>query len=388
MKSERNKNIREAILLPIRILKKISLAVVISALIYSCGNKSTKEENTSSIKLPVISLENQSQTIVKEYPASVHAKSSIQIRPQVEGILEKIYVDEGQKVVKGELLFKINDRPFIERLNQASANLEVAKSALIKSEQEVSKKQSLVDNKVITDFQLKNAISDREIAKANLRQAKAQEENARISLSYTQIRANKDGVVGRLETKEGSLVGPSDNQELTTLSDNNILQVYFAFSESDFISLKRSANNVSIEKIIDNLPPVKLILSDQTVYDQPGKIDMVDGQFKANTGSIMLRATFPNPTGFLREGNTGKLQIPSVYDGVIVVPQESIMETQGKIFVFKVGEDNKVHQQEIQILGKNQNLLIVKSGLQDGDRIVAKGTESLKEDQVIIPVKE
>lgn len=388
MKSGKNKNTREAILLPIGILKKIALVVVISVFIYSCVNKSTKEENKVFIKVPVISLENQSQSILNEYPASIRAISSIEIRPQVEGVLEKIYVDEGEKVAKGQLLFKINDRPFIERLNQASANLEAAKSALIKSEQEVTKKQSLVDNKVIADFQLKNALSDREIARANLRQAKAEEENARINLSYTKIRANRDGIIGRLETKEGSLVGPANNRALTTLSDNGNLHVYFTLSENDYISLKKSSNSVSVEKIIELFPPVQLILSDQTVYDQIGKVDMIDGQFNATTGSIMLRATFPNPTGFLREGNTGKLQIPNVYDNVLVIPQESIKETQGKIFVFKVSDDNKVHQQEVQILGKNQNLLIVKTGLQSGDKIVAKGIESLKEDQTIIPVKE
>lgn len=381
-----NKNRRTKIYSGIKIKKKYIYIVLLSTVFYSCGNSSSKNDKYESPSVPVIELIAKQETITKEYPASIQAVSNIEIRPQVEGILDKIYIEEGSRVTKGQLLFQINDRPFVEKLNQAIAHLEVTKSELYRAQQEVDKKQTLLENKVITDFQLKTATSERETAKANLKQANAAVENARINLAYTQIKANTDGFIGKLQKKEGSLVGPSNIEALTTLSDNRNLHVYFALSENDFMSLRNSSNGTTMEEKIKSMPPVKLILSDQTEYDQTGKIDVINSQFETNTASISLRATFGNPSGFLRNGNTGKIQIPTNYANVIVIPQESVVEMQGKVFVFKVEKDNKINQQAIEILGQNDSGYLIKSGLVNGDKIVVRGIELLKDGQTISPV--
>ncbi|MGY5253493.1 efflux RND transporter periplasmic adaptor subunit [Sphingobacterium spiritivorum] len=360
------------------------------ALLYSCSTGTSKPADATPppAALPVMTIQMADETTYQEYPASVEALANVEIRPQIEGILDHIYVDEGQKVSKGQLLFKINDRPYQERLNQAKANLQVAQASLENAELEVEKKNRLVNNKVLTDFQLQTAVSARNAAKASVQQAKSAIEAAKINVGYTLIRASSDGYIGRLQKKQGSLITPMDAQALTGLSDIRDLHVYFSLSENDFVQFKNNAKGKSIEEKIKNLPPVTLVLSDQQNYEHTGKIDMVDGQFDKNTGSITLRATFPNPDGLLRSGNTGRIRLSKSIDQALLVPTAATLEMQDKIFVYTVGKDNKVMQQPIQVLGKTGNNYLVKDGLKEGDRIVVKGIDMLQEGQVIAPQSE
>lgn len=240
----------------------------------------------------------------------------------------------------------------------------------------------------MTDFQLQTAVSARNAAKASVQQAKSAIEAAKINVGYTLIRASSDGYIGRLQKKQGSLITPMDAQALTGLSDIRDLHVYFSLSENDFVQFKNNAKGKSIEEKIKNLPPVTLVLSDQQNYEHTGKIDMVDGQFDKNTGSITLRATFPNPDGLLRSGNTGRIRLSKSIDQALLVPTAATLEMQDKIFVYTVGKDNKVMQQPIQVLGKTGNNYLVKDGLKEGDRIVVKGIDMLQEGQVIAPQSE
>lgn len=335
--------------------------------------------------LPVVAISSGQQTVYQEYPASIEGTANVEIRPQVEGTLDVIYVDEGAKVKKGQALFKINDRPYQEQLNQALANLHAAEAALVNAEIEVEKKTKLVNNKVLADFQLKTAVAARNVAKANLEQAKAGVGSARINLGYTVIKAPTDGYIGRLLKKQGSLVTPADAQALTDLSDIHELHVYFALGENDFVSFKNNFEGTTLEEKLKKLPPITLVLSDQTEYAQTGKIDMVDGQFDKNTGAITLRATFPNKEGLLRSGNTGKVRLGKQHAKVLLVPQMATLEMQDKIFVYTVNDSNKVNKQPIEVIGKSGASYLVKSGVKDGDHIVYKGMDLLQEDQVIAP---
>jgi RND family efflux transporter, MFP subunit len=337
------------------------------------------------VTLPVVTIENGNETVYQEYPATIEASANIEIRPQVEGILEHIYIDEGAKVTQGQTLFKINDRPYQEQLNQAKANLLAAKATLENAELEVEKKTRLVNNKVLTDFQLKTAISARNAAKANVQLALSAVETAKINVGYTLIRASAEGYIGRLQRKQGSLVGPTDPQPLTALSNVRDLHVYFSLGENDFIAFKNNTEGNNLQQKLNNLPPISLVLSDQTIYDQKGKIDMVDGQFDKNTGAITLRATFNNPEGVLRNGNTGRVRLPKKYAQTLLVPQLATLEMQDKIFVYTVGKENKVVQQPITVIGKSGANYLVSKGVNAGDRIVYKGIDLLQDGQKITP---
>jgi len=364
----------------------VKTAYLLSAIfLYSCSTGTSKPIDQPPVSLPVVAIENGNETVYQEYPATIEASANIEIRPQVEGILEYIYVDEGAKVNKGQALFKINDRPYQEQLNQAKANLLAAKAALENADLEVEKKTKLVNTKVLTEFQLKTAISARNAAKANVQLAISAVETAKINLGYTLIRASAEGYIGRLQRKQGSLVGPTDSQPLTELSNVKDLHVYFSLGENDFIAFKNNTEGNTLQQKLHNLPPISLVLSDQTIYDQKGKIDMVDGQFDKNTGAITLRATFNNPEGVLRNGNTGRVRLQKKYTQALLVPQLATLEMQDKIFVYTIGKENKVVQQPITVIGKSGANYLVSKGLNAGDRIVYKGIDLLQDGQKITP---
>lgn len=364
----------------------VKTAYLLSAIfLYSCSTGTSKPIDQPPVSLPVVAIENGNETVYQEYPATIEASANIEIRPQVEGILEYIYVDEGAKVNKGQALFKINDRPYQEQLNQAKANLLAAKAALENADLEVEKKTKLVNTKVLTEFQLKTAISARNAAKANVLLAISAVETAKINLGYTLIRASAEGYIGRLQRKQGSLVGPTDSQPLTALSNVKDLHVYFSLGENDFIAFKNNTEGNTLQQKLHNLPPISLVLSDQTIYDQKGKIDMVDGQFDKNTGAITLRATFNNPEGVLRNGNTGRVRLQKKYTQALLVPQLATLEMQDKIFVYTIGKENKVVQQPITVIGKSGANYLVSKGLNAGDRIVYKGIDLLQDGQKITP---
>ncbi|WP_324759958.1 efflux RND transporter periplasmic adaptor subunit [Sphingobacterium thalpophilum] len=389
MKTNVSPSLKKIYIPALNSVKRINIvktAYVLSAIfLYSCSTGTSKPMDAPPLSLPVIAIEQGNETVYQEYPATIEASSNIEIRPQVEGILEQIYVDEGARVRKGQALFKINDRPYQEQLNQAKANLLAAKATLENAELEVEKKTKLVNNKVLTDFQLKSAISARNAAKANVQLAVSAVEAAKINVGYTLIRASADGYIGRLQRKQGSLVGPTDGQPLTTLSNVKDLHVYFSLGENDFIAFKNNTAGDNLQQKLNNLPPISLVLSDQTVYDQKGKIDMVDGQFDKNTGAITLRATFSNPEGVLRNGNTGRVRLQKKYDQALLVPQLATLEMQDKIFVYTVGKENKVVQQPITVIGKSGANYLVSKGISAGDRIVYKGIDLLQDGQKITP---
>jgi len=311
----------------------------------------------------------------------------VEIRPQVAGNLEKVFVDEGAFVSKGQLLFKINEQPFREQLNNALASLHAAEAAVINAQLEVDKLTPLVQNKVVSDYQLKAAKAGYKIAVANVNQAKAMVGSAEINLGYTSIKAPVSGYLGRLPKKQGSLVGPADVEALTQLSDVHEVHVYFSLGESDFIAFKSQHAGNSINEKINNLPPVTLVLADNSDYSEKGRIDMVDGQFDKNTGAITLRASFPNAKGLLRSGNTGKIKLDMKHSDALLIPQEATMEVQDKIYVFTVDKTNKVSKQPIVVAGKSGTDYLVTNGIKSGDRIVFKGFENLQEGTVINPEK-
>ncbi|TYR35764.1 efflux RND transporter periplasmic adaptor subunit [Sphingobacterium phlebotomi] len=362
-----------------------SLYILSVFFLYSCTTGTSQPVISAPPALPVVTLDSEDQIIYQEYPASIEGASMIEVRPQVEGTLDRIYVDEGAQVQKNQLLFKINDRLYQEQLNQAKANLQAAEAALENTALEVEKKKRLVANKVLTDFQLKAAVSAHQVAKASVQQAKSVVEAAIINVGYTEIRATTDGYIGRLLKKQGSLVSPVDSEPLTQLSDVRTLHVYFSLGENDFIAFKSDTKGETLEQKLQQVPPVTLLLSNQSIYEHTGKIDMIDGQFDKNTGAITLRATFPNPEGILRNGNTGKIRLEKHYLEAVLIPQLATIEIQDKIFVYKVNDDNKVSQQSITIVGKNGENYLVEKGIKAGDRIVYKGIDLLQDGQVITP---
>ncbi|CAD0008071.1 efflux RND transporter periplasmic adaptor subunit [Flavobacterium chungangense] len=365
------------------IITSFILALVLS----SCADKSQAPAPPPPPVLPVAAITSENTTTDNEYPASIQGTVDVEIRPQVSGNLDRVLVDEGAYVSKGQTLFKINERPFREQLNNALASLHAAEAALINAQLEVDKLTPLVQNKVVSDYQLKTAKASQKIAAANIEQAKAMVASAKINLGYTNVTAPVSGYIGRLPKKQGSLVSATDVEPLTTLSDVHEVFAYFSLGETDFINFKSQYSGNSIGDKIKKLPPVSLILADNNAYPQTGKIDMVDGQFDKTTGAITLRATFPNANGTLRSGNTGRIRLGLQHDDAILVPQSATIEMQDKVFVFTVDKNNKVTKMPITVVGKSGTNYLIKDGVKSGDQIVLSGIDKLQEGQVIQPDK-
>jgi RND family efflux transporter MFP subunit len=362
--------------------------LILALMAFGLASCTTKSQQSASLQqLPVIQVASGNATTFADYPAAIQGIDNVEIRPQVSGTLDKVFVEEGAYVQVGQPLFKINEAPYREKLNNARASLHAATGALANSELEIEKLTPLVNSKVIADYQLKTAGSSREIALGNVEQAKADIAAAQINVGYTLIKAPVSGYIGLLPKKRGNLVGPADLTPLTDLSDVKQVHVYFALGEYDFIRFKKQYSGKTLAEKIRDLPQVELILADDSAYTVKGRIDLIDGQFNKNTGAITVRATFVNPEGLLRSGNTGKVRLGLNFSNQLILPQSATLEMQDKTFVFLVDEHNKVTRQPITITGKSGTNYLVSGGLKAGDRIVANGFDHLQDGETIQPEK-
>lgn len=336
--------------------------------------------------LPVISVFKRPFSTYREYTASLEGSKDIEIRPQVSGYIETIFVDEGAFVKKGQPLFKINDQPYQEALNNANAALAVAKANQATAEINMNKLEPLVANNVISPIQLQTAKAAYEASKAYVSQAAAQVGNAKINIGYALIKAPVDGFIGRIHIKIGSLVGGSNLDPMTNISEVKDVRAYFSVSETAFLKFKDEYPGKTLEEKIKNLPPVELILSDNSIYPEKGKVEIVAGQFAAGTGAIPFRASFPNPNGVLRSGSTGRVRISINLPAGLVIPQESTFELQDKVFVFVLGDSNKVHSSAVQVAGRSGNYYLVEGGIKSGDRIIYSGVDKLNDGAHVEPL--
>jgi len=372
----------------VRIYFQLTVLVVTAAFVlYACKSKTSNAgyPQMPPQELPVITVSSLPATIYQYYTASLQGSRDIEIRPQVDGYINKIYVDEGAHVKKGQLLFKIDPQPYVEQLNNANAQYMAAKASLEDAEINVNKLVPLVQNNVISDVQLKSAQAAYNVAKANVAQTSAAVQSARINLGYTSITAPATGYIGSIPYKMGSLVGRSTPDPLTVLSETEDVRAYFSMSEVNFQQFKDQFPGNTIEEKIKQMPPVELVLATDSVYSQRGKVELAEGQFDKTTGTINFRATFPNAQGLLRSGNTGKIRIVRNLGNSIVIPQEATFELQDKIFVYALGDSNKVASRPITVAGTSGNYYLVQGGVNRGEKIVYTGLDRLKDGAVIQP---
>lgn len=381
-----------------RIIKKSTLStlfwpvmvVLISLTTQGCNIKAESKdtETTSLLSLPTYQVDSGTAITVRDYLGTIEGKINVEIRPQVEGILEKIYVDEGSLVKKGQNLFKVNELPYREALKNAMADERVEKAKEKNAKLEVESLQSLLDNDVISEVQLRTAQSNYEVASASVAKAATAVATAQIDVDFTTIKAPSDGYMGRIPKRIGNLVSKSDSQPITIVSDTREVYVYFSMSESDFLHFTkkgRVADSVNVNNNSELIPYVSLILADGSEYNEKGIVDAIDGQVNSTTGAISLRASFPNAEHVLRHGNTGTLKLEERRPGVILVPQVAITELQDKKFVHTVTSENKIKMRAVELDGTSGSNYIVKKGLEPGDRVVLAGFDKLEDGLVINP---
>ena len=345
----------------------------------SCGQAPTA---MGPAEYAVMTIATTAREIPINYSATIRGRQDIAIYPQVSGTIFELCVNEGQTVSKGQPLFIIDQVPYKAALQTAEANVAAAKAGVATAQLTYDSKKELYAKNVVSQYDLLTAENTLLTAKAQLAQAEAQRVNAANNLSYTVVKAPANGVVGTLPYRVGALVSASISKPLTTVSDNSDVYVYFSMTENQLLNLTRQYG--SIANTLKNMPDVRLVLNDGSVYDRTGRIESISGVIDTSTGSVQLRAVFPNADGLLHSGGAGSVIVPNIHKDCVVVPQVATFELQNKVYVYKV-EDGKATSSMIDVEKINNGReYIVKSGLTPGDVIVAEGVGLLREGTPIV----
>lgn len=332
---------------------------------------------TANNEYKVLQVSTANKSLSSAYSATIRGRQDIDIYPQVSGFITRLCVEEGQEVKKGQLLFIIDQVPYQAALQTATANVEAAQAALNTAKLTFDSKKELHAQNVVSAFDLQTAENSWLSAKAQLAQMKAQELNARNNLSYTEVKSPSNGVVGTLPYRVGALVSANLPQPLTTVSDNSDMYVYFSMTENQLLALTRRYGSKA--RALAEMPAIELQLNDKSSYPEKGKIETISGVIDRNTGTVSLRAVFPNKEGLLYSGSSGNVIIPTERENCLVIPQAATYEIQDKVYAFKV-VDGKATSTQIKVTRVNGGKeFIVEEGLAPGDVIVAEGVGLLRE---------
>ena len=337
-------------------MNKIVVLAGMLALLGQIGCTSKSEEKKEIVTYSVTSPLMVDTSFTKEYVSQIRAVRDIEIRSQEKGFLQNIYVDEGQYVKAGQLLFRIMPKMYETEALKAEAEVKAAEVELLNT-------QSLADKDIVS----KNELA---MAKAKLAGANAGHSLAKIHLSFTEIRAPFSGYIDRIPKKLGSLI--DEGELLTTLSDNSDVYAYFNLSEPEYLSYQEDKKGRADTH-------VNLLLANNNVLKYKGEVQTVESEFENETGNIAFRARFPNPDGLLRNGETGKVLMKIPLKNTLVIPQKATYEVQDKIYVFVVSKDNVIHSQLIAIRGELPDLYVVESGLGKDDKILLEGIQNVKD---------
>lgn len=356
--------------------KLMQIMAIICSVVLMPACKQTQETKPQA-NYSIMKVETSEKEITTAYSATIRGRQDIDIYPQVSGTIQELCVSEGDQVKNGQTLFVIDQVPYKAALNTAVANVKAARAALATASLNYDSNKELFAQKVVSEFTLKTAENNYLTAEAQLAQAEAQEVNARNNLSYTVVKSPGNGVVGTLPYRVGTLVSPSMPQPLTTVSDNSDMYVYFSMTENQLLALIRQYG--TLDETLKQMPEVQLQLNDQSVYEQKGRIESISGVIDRQTGTVSVRAVFPNESRLLYSGASGRVLIPSVYKDCIVIPQEATVRHQDKVLVYKV-EDGKAVSAIIKVAEINDGReYVVLEGLTAGEEIVSKGAGLLRE---------
>lgn len=341
-------------------MKKAAMFLSLCSLfvIASCG--SHHEEGEEKIELIATSPIKMDTTVTRDYVCQIHAIQHIELRALEKGYLEKIYVDEGQFVKKGQLMFQIMPLYYQAEVQKAQAEVNYV-------EIEYQNTKQLAERNIVS----KNELA---LAKAKLDKAKAELSLAQVHLGFTQIKAPFDGIMDHFHVRLGSLVDEGDL--LTTLSDNNQMWVYFNVPEAEYLNFKLKHQD-------DSLMTVKLLMANNELFNHTGVVQTIEADFNNETGNIAFRATFPNKEGLLRHGETGNIQMTVPFRNAFVIPQKATFEVLEKKYVFVIDNQNVVHQREVNIAGEMPDLYVLSSGLKESEKILLEGIRKVRNNEKV-----
>jgi len=361
---------------------RMILAAAVATALVSCGGGGGMPSFGDN-EYPVVEVTTSAAEMQTTYPAVINGIQDVEIRPKLSGFLTQINVTEGQMVQAGQVLFVIDNETYQAQVRQAQASVNTAQSQVNTAKLTYDNSKQLFDSHVIGEYELQTAENSYKSAQAGLAQAQAALASARESLSFCYVKSPARGVVGTLPFKKGALVSASN--VLTHVSDISQMEVYFSMTEKDMLTMSKAEGGLNGAR--EQFPNVKLQLADGSIYGYEGQVAAISGVIDQKTGTVQLKARFPNPESLLKSGGSGTIIVPRQNEGAIVIPQSVVMEVQNKKFVYLLGDSSKVVYTEITVDPQNDGVnFIVTSGLKPGDKYVTNGITKLSDQMEIKPI--
>lgn len=359
-------------------MKNKVLAIIFCAIaLASCNQNKTQTATQKENYYETMEVTLSDRTLTTGYSAAISGVQTVEIRPQVSGMITDILIEEGESVRKGQVLFVIDQTPYKAAYEIAVANVKSAEAALSTAKLILDSNKNLYEQDVVSEFDLMTAQNDLTEAEARLALCKAEEVNASNNLSYTEVRSPVNGVASMIPYRVGALVNSNIAQPLVTVSDDSRVYAYFSMAENQMLDMVQQYG--SLNNAIRQMPEVELVMSNGEKYEYTGKINAISGTISESTGAVSIRAVFNNRNHLLRNGGSGTIIIPMTLQNCMVIPQSATYELQDRVFVYKV-VDGKASSTEIHIAPQNNGVeYIVTDGLEVGDIIVAEGAGLIKE---------
>lgn len=363
---------------------KRTAIVLLTILVAACGTDKTPKQKTPQTYAE-LTLTPRSATIYNDFPASIEGIEIVQLRPFVDGYLEKIMVPEGANVTKGQLLFQIKNPVYDEAVITARAAVRSAQANVDAAKMNVEKVRPLVEKDIVSKYELDAANFTLESQQAALDEANASLRNAETNVGYTTIRSPITGVMGSIPYKIGDLVSSTTSSPLAVISRIDQVYAYFALSEKQLLNLSNRVPGATLQDKLDHLPTVFLVLADGSQYQQKGKLETASGMITTATGTINIKAQFVNPTDLIRSGASAVVRIPRTIDTALLVPQSATYELQDKHLVYQIVDGNKVVSTPITGSSTNDGKYwVITGGIKRGDKILLNGF-NIRDSTVVIP---
>lgn len=387
-----------------------ALAIALS----SCGKKDNAGAQAQGpTPYPVVDVPTRVVTSYDEYPTNIEGVVNNEVRAKIQGYITEVYVDEGQYVQAGQPLFRLETNVLTQNadaarsgvgaaqasVKSAQANVNAAKASVNAAQVEVDKLTPLVQKNIISNVQLETAKANLAKAQASynqalaavgqaqagVTQAQANYKGAQANVDYSVVRAPISGVLGSINFRQGTLVGPSDPTAITTVSNTSKVYAYFSMNEKEYLNFITKSEGATLKDKLNKIPAVELVLANGDVYPEKGKIQTVTGQINPTTGTIDFRVTFNNEAKLLANGNSGRIRVPKTYVDVLVVPEAATFEQQGMTYVYKVTKDT-AYATPITVVERANNIAVVKDGVKKGDKVVAQGVGKLRDKTAVKPM--